>query len=191
MIWIMDSKKIFLWPVLISLVGHIALIAVSSLVDLRENVRAAEVFSVRLSQPEPAVAPKKEEKRAPVQKPAKASEEKAVRPEGDREDTVDIGSSDVKYAVYLAGLKKKIMRIWKYPADAYKNGDEGIVVIRLTIEADGSLAQAELTTPSGLESLDNGTIDVIRAAAPFAPLPRQYDLERLHIIASFRYRMTQ
>lgn len=187
----MDSKKIFLWPVIISLVGHIALIAVSSLVDLRENVRAAEFFSVRLSQPEQVAEPKKEEKKAPVQKPAKAPEEKAVRPEGEREDTVDIGSSDVKYAAYLAGLKKKVMRIWKYPADAYENSEEGIVVIKLTIEADGSLAQAELTAPSGFESLDQGTIDVIRAAAPFAPLPSQYDLSRLHIIASFRYRMAQ
>ncbi len=186
----MDSKKIFLWPIIISLVGHVALIAVSSLVDLRENVRAAELFTVRLSQPEPVVEPKKEEKKVKEQKPAKNKEEKAVSPEGEREDTVDIGSSDVKYAAYLAGVKKKIMRIWKYPADAYKNGEEGIVVIKLTIEANGTLAHEELTTPSGFESLDQGTIAVIRAAAPFSPLPRQYDLSRLHIVASFRYRMS-
>jgi protein TonB len=189
MVLAMDSKKIFLWPIIISFIGHVALIAASSFVDLRENVRAAEFITVHLT--EPVIEPKKEEKKVREQKPAKSSEEKAVAPEGDREDTVDIGSSDIKYAAYLAGVKRKIMRLWKYPVDAYKNGEEGTVVIRLTIEADGALTETILNSSSGFERLDQGTMEVIRAAAPFQPLPGQYDLSRLHIVASFRYRITQ
>ena len=71
--------------------------------------------------------------------PQQAQEVKPM-PAGEREDTVDIGSSDVKYAAYLAGVKKKIMRIWKYPAGAYAKNEEGDVVIKISIDANGSLA---------------------------------------------------
>ncbi len=182
----MDSKKIFLWPVLISIVGHAALITVSSMVDLRENVKSAEIFTVQIAhaQPEPAAEPKKEEKQAPEKK-----EEVKPAPIGGREETIDIGSSDIKYAAYLADLKKKIMRVWQYPADAYKNSEEGVVVIKISIAADGALSQTTLLTSSGSVHLDSGTLGTVQAAAPFRPLPPQYDLSRLHIIASFNYRM--
>src|SRR5512145_560172 len=106
----MDSKKIFLLPVIISIIGHVVLLTVSSMVDLRDNVKAAELFTVRIAQPQPAEEPKKEEaqKPAPVKKPQPPDEAKPL-PEGGREDTVDLGSTDVKYAAYLAGVKKKIM----------------------------------------------------------------------------------
>jgi hypothetical protein len=51
----MDPKKIFLWPVIISIIGHAALITVSSMVDLRDNVKAADLFTVQITQPQPAV----------------------------------------------------------------------------------------------------------------------------------------
>lgn len=185
----MDSKKLFLWPVVISLVGHVALIAVSSLVDLRENVKAAEVFSVRIAQSEPVSEPKKEEKKAEEQKPVNPPEAKALQPDSGKEDTVDLGSSDVKYADYLAGVKKKILRRW-IPSDVYWKNEKGVVVILMSVNADGSLAYLATTTSSGMPDLDRDTLDVISAAAPFHPLPRQYDLSRLHITASFRYGIT-
>jgi TonB family protein len=61
------------------------------------------------------------------------------------------------------------------------------VVILMSINADGSLSQLLLTSSSGSASLDQGTLDVINAAAPFNPLPAKYELSRLHITASFRY----
>ncbi len=184
----MDSKKIFLWPIIISIIGHVVLITVSSMVDLRDHVKAAELFTVQLTQPEPAAEPKKEEKPAQEKKPQRTEETKPLPAVG-REDTVDIGSSDVKYAAYLSGVKKKIMRLWQYPNGAYENSEEGEVVVKISIDANGSLAQTALMTSSGSIHLDSGTLGVIQAAAPFQPLPQQYDLSRLHIIASFRYRM--
>jgi TonB family protein len=185
----MDSKKIFLWPVIISIIGHIALLAVSSMVDLRDNVKAAELFTVQIAQSEPAPEAKKEEKPARETIPPKPEEEKPL-PEGGREDTVDIGSSDIKYAAYLAGVKKKIMPLWK-SSEAYKKNDNGIVGIKISLDADGSLAQLSLISTSGFPGLDQGTLDIVRAAAPFQPLPLQYELSRLHITASFRYSATE
>lgn len=184
----MDSKKIFLWPIIISIIGHIALITVSSMVDLRENVKAAELFTIEITQPPPVSEPEKVKTTAQEKIPQQAQEAKPI-PENGREDTVDIGSSDVKYAAYLAGVKKKITRIWNYPAGAYEKSEEGNVVVKISIDADGSLAQAALLTSSGSVHLDSGTLGVVQGAAPFQPLPSQYELSRLHIIASFRYRM--
>jgi TonB family protein len=189
----MNSKKIFLWPVIISIIGHVALITVSSMVDLRDNVKAAELFTVQLTQPPPDPEPDQEEettrKKMPQEKKPQQTQEAKPAVEGEREDTVDIGSSDVKYAAYLSGVKKKIMRIWNYPAGAYEKSEEGEVVIKISIDANGTLAQAALLTSSGFVNLDSGTLSVVQAAAPFQPLPSQYELSRLHIIASFRYRL--
>ena len=193
MIFFMDSKKIFLWPVAISLVGHVALITVSSFVDLRENVKAADFFTVQIAQSEPQsppetepAAPPKQEPKPPVEKkPQPIREAKAFQP-AEREDMVDLGSSDVKYSAYLSALKKRIMPLWK-SGEAYRQNEVGVVVIMMTINADGSLAQLLLTSSSGSPALDQGTLDVINAAVPFRPLPAQYNLSRLHITASFRY----
>lgn len=186
----MDPKKIFLWPAIISIIGHVVLISVSSVVDLRDNVKTEKLFAVEITQHQSAVEPKTEESSAWEKTPQQAEETKqAPTPEGGREDTVNIGSSDVKYADYLAEVKKKIMRIWTYPPGAYEKSEEGVVVIKISIDAKGSLLHAARMTSSGFDNLDSGTLDVIRAAAPFQPLPPQYKLSRIHIIASFRYRM--
>jgi TonB family protein len=184
----MDSKKIFLVPVIISIIGHAALITASSMVDLRDNVKAAEIFTVQITQPQEIVSPKNENEPAQDKFPKQGEDAKPL-PEGGREDTVDISSSDVKYAAYLAGVKKKILRLWTYPVAAYEKSEEGVVVIRISIDDNGTLAQAALMTSSGFVNLDASTLNIIRAAAPFSPLPGQYQLSRLHIIASFRYRI--
>ena len=185
----MDSKKIFLLPIIISIIGHIVLISISSVIDLRSHVKAAELFMVNIAQPQPVVEQKKEEEKPKTDKEPQKKEEAQPVPKGGREDTVDIGSSDIKYATYLAGVKKKITRLWQYPGGAYQNGEEGDVVVKISIDASGSLTQIALLTSSGSEHLDSGTLGTVQAAAPFQPLPPQYDLSRLNIIASFRYRM--
>jgi outer membrane biosynthesis protein TonB len=37
--------------------------------------------------------------------------------------------------------------------------------------------------------LDEGALGVVRRAAPFEPLPGGYSLSRLHIVASFSYKL--
>ncbi len=184
----MNAKKVFLLPVIISLVGHAALIAASSMVDLRDRERTGQPLTVRIES-SPAAADREGEEASTGEKISKDDRDAKPVPAGEREDTVDIGSADVKYAAYLSGVKKKIMGIWKYPEAAYQKDEEGVVVVKMSIEANGRLSQLALMTSSGFIRLDSGTLEVVRAAAPFQPLPRQYDLSRLHIIASFHYRV--
>jgi protein TonB len=48
---------------------------------------------------------------------------------------------------------------------------EGTVVLRLTLEADGALAHAEVATASGRPELDQLAVDAAQAAAPFPAPP--------------------
>jgi len=61
--------------------------------------------------------------------------------------------------------------------------------VRLSIDADGKLAHAVLLTSSGFPELDHGALNVVKSVAPFEPLPVYYNLSRLHIVASFNYRI--
>ena len=185
----MDTKKIILWPVLISFVGHLALITVTGMIDLREDIRAEEIITVNIKEPEPEIQPNKEEKAKEEINPDRAKEEKIINNDDWREETVELGSMDVKYAAYLVKIKKKILRIWKYPEKAYKKNKEGTVVVKLSIDASGTLAATTLMSSSGAIELDEGALGVVQAAAPFDPLPEQYNLSRLNILASFRYKI--
>ncbi|OGP67678.1 MAG: hypothetical protein A2W27_10650 [Deltaproteobacteria bacterium RBG_16_44_11] len=185
----MDTKKAVLWPVLISFVAHMVLITVTGVVDLRQNIRPLEILAVNIEEPESEIPPKKEEK--PEEKnPSENKEDRKVAVnDGWREETIDLSSLDIKYAAYLTMIKKKILRIWEYPRKAYENNEEGNVAVRVSIDADGSLAKTTLLSSSGSIELDHGTLNVVKAAAPFEPLPEYYNLSRLNIVASFRYRI--
>ena len=189
----MGSKKAIFWPVIISIFIHMTLLAVTGIIDLRDNIRPVQILSVNIEKPEPEAtpAPKKEKITKKKTKSLLTQKEKGVSVNGDdwREETVDLGSTDIKYVTYLAKIKNKILQIWKYPQKAYEKNEEGNVIVRMSIDADGSLAGATLMSSSGYAELDDGALSVVRTAAPFEPLPAIYSLSRLNIVASFQYKI--
>jgi TonB family C-terminal domain len=190
----MGSKKAILWPVIISIIIHVTLLAVTGMIDLRDNIKPVEIFSVSIKEPEPEAtpAPKKEKITKKETKAVRTQKEKGVSVNDDdwREETVDLGSRDIKYVTYLAKIKNKILQIWQYPQKAYENNEEGNVIVKMSIDADGRLAGAALISSSGYAELDDGALSVVQTAAPFEPLPEIYDLSRLNIVASFQYKIT-
>lgn len=207
----MNSKKVIYWPVIISIIGHVALISASGMIDLRDKVKVAEIFTVEIKEtqaekPLKDKPPKKEElekvkekeikkekevkkeiKKPPVAKTSK--ETQSVSTGSMKEDTVDLGSSDAKYVAYLYKIKRKILQIWEYPVKAYENSEEGVAVVRMSVDAGGNVIATSLVSSSGSSLLDEGSLGIVQAAAPFDPLPDNYGLERLHIVASFRYKL--
>jgi TonB family protein len=189
----MDSNKVLLWPVIISIIGHVALISVSSMIDLRDPVQTAEIFTVALKEPGSQQEPQKKESKE-LKKPQKQKDSdtwgaKAASNDGWREETVDLGSSDVRYSSYLNKIKRKILQIWQYPQKAYDQNEEGVVIVKMSIDASGRLAGTNLLSSSGSMLLDEGALGVVQRAAPFEPLPGAYSLSRLHIVASFSYKL--
>ena len=190
----MGSKKAIVWPVIISIFIHVTLLVVTGMIDLRDNIKPVEIFSVSIKEPEPEAtpAPKKEEITKKETKSVRTQKEKEVSVNDDdwREETVDLGSRDIKYVTYLAKIKNKILQIWQYPQKAYENNEEGNVIVKMSIDADGRLAGVALISSSGYAELDDGALSVVQTAAPFEPLPGIYDLSRLNIVASFHYKIT-
>lgn len=207
----MNSKKVIYWPVIISIIGHVALISASGMIDLRDKVKVAEIFTVEIKEtqaekPLKDKPPKKEELekvkekeikkekevKKEIKKPpaAKTSKEtQSVSTGSMKEDTVDLGSSDAKYVAYLHKIKRKILQIWEYPVKAYENSEEGVTVVKMSVDAGGNVIATSLVSSSGSSLLDEGSLGIVQAAAPFDPLPNNYGLERLHIVASFRYKL--
>jgi TonB family protein len=188
----MGSKKAIFWPVIISIFIHVTLLAVTGMIDLRNNIKPVEIFSVSIKEPEATPVTKKEKITKKETKSVRTQKEKGVSVNDDdwREETVDLGSLDIKYVTYLAKIKNKILQIWQYPQKAYENNEEGNVIVKMSIDADGRLAGAALISSSGYAELDDGALSVVQTAAPFEPLPGIYDLSRLNIVASFHYKIT-
>lgn len=191
----MGIKKAIIWPVAASIFIHVTLLAVSGMIDLRNSIKPVDMFSVSIKEPEPEniASPEKETKINQKQKANPLPKEKGYKSSEDgwREETIDLGSMDVKYVSYLAKIKNKILKVWKYPDKSYERNEEGNVVVKMSIDADGSLSDVSLIASSGFVELDHGALDVVQSAAPYEPLPKIYNLSRLHIMASFYYKIME
>ncbi len=104
-----------------------------------------------------------------------------------RERTISLESPSFPYAPYLASVRRKIERLWGYPAEARARGVTGELLVGFTILNDGRLSRLDLVKTSGSSILDEAALRAIQQAAPYAPFPKQIDLDRLHITASFLY----
>ena len=185
----MDVKKAIFWPVLISIIGHVALIILTSVFDLRENVKYTEVYTVSIQEPESPLPPipKKEdtseERKSP---PARAA--KNIAGTGWREDTIDLSSSDTKYLQYRLDMVKKLNRTWKYPEKAKEAGEQGIAILKISLNSAGGIAEANIISSSGSAILDEAALLAAKSAAPFGQLPAN-DLTQLHVFIRFLYEL--
>ena len=106
------------------------------------------------------------------------------------EATVSLDSQDVKYVSYLTKIKKKIEPLWHYPEPARAIGLQGKLAIRFSIVRDGQLTRLELLRSSGHPLLDEQALKAVKGAAPYFPLPEKLQIARLHINATFEYRIS-
>lgn len=104
-----------------------------------------------------------------------------------KEDTVDLNTTEFRYLSYFLKLKRQIEGVWNYPEASRMKGEQGELLLIFTIRADGYLENVQLLTSSGFRRLDDEAIRAIRVAAPFSPFPQSWELERLNIRAIFRY----
>ena len=183
----MDVKKAIFWPVLISIIGHVALIMATSMLDLRENVKYTEVYTVSIKEPDQP-QPKKKEDTAKEKKSTPTRAVKKTSSAGWREDTIDLSSSDAKYLQYRLDMVRKLSRTWEYPEKARDAGEQGIAVIKISINSDGSVSEANIISSSGSVILDEAALLAAKSAAPFGQLP-DTDLTVLHIFVKFLYEL--
>ena len=88
---------------------------------------------------------------------------------------------------YMRMLKDKIESIWKYPAGAAHRGISGDLYITFSIQKDGKLGEVQLVRTSGYISLDEAALKALQEAAPYWPLPDDWEGNELPITGHFIY----
>ncbi len=102
-------------------------------------------------------------------------------------DTISLDTKEFKYVSYFAQIKRKIELVWSYPAEAGRQGLFGKLLLKFTIQKDGTLSNLTLINSTGHKILDDEAIRAVRMAAPYPPFPKRIDKKRLNIIATFSY----
>jgi periplasmic protein TonB len=181
----MLAKKFLIPFILASIAGHALVLALTARIDRKAGPQSGKVITVEIK-----TAPEIE----PPPSPARSGRmEQAARTAngsaGYREETVALQNPGGPYESYLLQVRRKIDRLWSYPAQALTQKQEGEAVILFTIDAGGTLNDYYVTSTSGSPLLDEGALAVVRAASPFEPLPAAFNLSRLHVTATFRYRL--
>lgn len=185
----MTAKKLLIPFILASIAGHALVIALTARIDHGAGPRPGKVFTVELKSAS-AIAPEREPPRPSARsKRTQPAARPPDAPAGSREETVALQNPGGPYEPYLLQVRRKIERLWSYPAQAVARKQEGEAVILFTIDAGGALNDYYVTATSGSPLLDEGALAVVRSAAPFEPLPAAFNLSRLHVTATFRYRM--
>ena len=181
----LTSQKILFFAALVSVCGHLLMISMAGLIIPGADPLQSKVFTVELRKShEPP-----EDAEPQQDRPQPAANNPATHRQVFREETVDLGNRDSRFIPYLVKTREKINRLWVYPKQAYEHREAGIVIVRFSINRNGRLHQIRIEESSGVAALDQGALNVIRAAAPFHPFTRDMKLSRLHIIATFKYRL--
>ncbi len=106
-----------------------------------------------------------------------------------RGDTVWMDSQQDLLHSFMRRFRDKIYNVWNYPAAARRQELQGTLLVRITIDRKGNVANVELLESSGHRSLDDEAIRAIRKGATYGPLPRVYPNKELKIMAFFKYRL--
>ena len=118
----------------------------------------------------------------------KTSEKKGVVEEsGGGFRLTSLNAPEIQYISYFASIKRKIELVWQYPYDAAVQGIQGELQIDFVIGRNGKIESIELIQGSGYKILDDEAIRSIRKAAPFDPIPAEYNIPNLQIRGRFVY----
>ena len=189
----MGSRKFLIFFVLASITGHALVLALTTRVDWTltpqpdKKEPQEKVMTVELkADPNPAPNPGR---RPPASRTGSSAGPPVAVHGLAREYSASLTGDPGPYGTYLLMVRRKIERLWVYPPQALAQLGEGDAVIRFTIDANGALSGYYVMATSGSPLLDEGALAVVRAAAPYEPIPAAFNLSRFHITATFSYRV--
>ena len=105
-------------------------------------------------------------------------------------ERVDLNTSNFRYLAYFSSIRKAFELVWTYPSEAVRRGLQGEVKVEFTIQRNGTVSRIKVLDGSGHKILDDAVVEAITLAAPFTPLPVGMKKDRLTVVGSFRYVLT-
>ena len=83
---------------------------------------------------------------------------------------------------YLDAVRRWVTRYKKYPEDAVKQKQEGVVQLGFKFTRDGTVTDAWVEKSSGFPALDQAALAMIRAASPIPKVPDRYQGDTLTLV---------
>lgn len=102
-------------------------------------------------------------------------------------DTRFLNTDDIQFGSFLRRFENSVYGVWRYPAEAARNGVEGITPVRITFSRSGEIVQIKLLESSGSRILDDEVIRTLKAIGPIGAFPKGYDKDEFNLIAFFQY----
>ncbi|MBS7670242.1 energy transducer TonB family protein [Croceicoccus gelatinilyticus] len=96
-----------------------------------------------------------------------------------------------KAADYYRLLMAHLQRKKKYPSEAKKAGQQGVVTVRFTIDRSGNVTTSAIKNSSGHDLLDTATLDLMQRVSPLPPIPKEMGRESLTIALPIDYALSR
>mgnify|MGYP005839882083 FL=1 len=90
---------------------------------------------------------------------------------------------------YLAKVRSLLERNKIYPSQARSRNEQGTVVVRFTISADGRIAGISLSRSSGSSILDQAAQETVNKVGRFPPIPAEVQKNSLTVQVPLAYRL--
>jgi len=84
-------------------------------------------------------------------------------------------------------LLRHLERHKRYPHEAQRARQEGVTYVRFTMSRDGRILAARIERASGVASLDQEGLDLLRRAQPLPPLPSDQPGESLELLVPVQF----
>jgi len=108
-----------------------------------------------------------------------------------RRKFMSANTRNYEYASYMQAWVAKVERVGnlRYPEAVRKLSLKGELLLVVGIYQDGSVESITLKRSSGIPGLDEAAMEIVRIAAPYAPLPANIakDVDVLHITRTWRF----
>lgn len=98
---------------------------------------------------------------------------------------ISFDGGDFPYNAFIARMRQKIAAAWRVPAGS--EGVERFAVIYFRVHRDGNITHVSVEQGAGVFLFDQSCQRAVIEAAPFPPLPRDYDDEYVGVHFSFKF----
>ncbi|WP_449245714.1 energy transducer TonB [Desulfobacca acetoxidans] len=90
---------------------------------------------------------------------------------------------------YLHKVRSLLEKYKVYPPMARRRNEEGVVVLRFNISADGGIASVSVARSSGHNLLDQGATETVSRVGKFPPIPAELQKSSLRIEVPLSFRL--
>ncbi len=101
---------------------------------------------------------------------------------------ISLSTYNWNYAPYINYLKRKVQEKIYPPSAFYSvSGMKSEVVVNMVVHRDGTIEEPQLVANDGHESFISTSVNALKAASPYKPLPDDFPEDRLVITWTFGY----